>query len=498
MTGVTVIRGGRVLDARTHDAPFTDILIAGDTIREAGPPGLAAPEGATVIDATDRLLIPGLVNAHTHGHGSLGKGRGDRWTLELLLNAGPWLGGGRTHDDRRVATLLNAAEMVRRGTTAAYDLTWEMPAPTEDGLAAVAEAYAAIGMRAVVAPMVADRTLYQAVPGLRDALPDDLGHAVERLALPSFQGALAACRAAARGWRHGTRGIGFALAPTIPLHCSDPFLEACRALAEEHGLAVHTHLAESKIQALAGAEAYGRTIVGHLDRLGLVGPRFTGAHAVWLDDDDIGLMAARGAGVAHNPGSNLRLGSGIAPARRLRDAGVTVGIGTDGSNSSDNQNMFEAMRAASFVSRVASHDTGDWLATDEVLGMATEGGARLIGLDGRLGRIAPGYLADVVFLDLAELAYVPLNDAVNQLVHADDGASVESVMVGGRMIYQRRRFATIDIDRLRRDAEAAIERLNSVTAEARALARRLEPIVAKYCACFARRPYPVTRMVEGA
>lgn len=491
----TVLRGGRVLDARTRAAPFADVLIEGDTIRAVGPPGLAAPEAARMIDASQRMLAPGLVNAHTHGHGALGKGRGDRWTLELLLNAGPWISGGRTHDDRRLATLLNAADMIRRGATAAYDLTWEMPAPSADGLAAVAEAYATVGMRAVVAPMVADRTVYQAVPGLRDALPDDLARAVDKLALPPFDGILSACRSAARDWPHASRGVGFALAPTIPMHCSDPFLEGCRELAREHGLPVHTHLAESKIQALAGVDAYGCSIVRHLDRLGLVGPRFTGAHGVWLDNDDIAILAARGAGIAHNPGSNLRLGSGIAPARRLRTAGVTVGIGSDGSNSSDNQNMVEAMRLASYASRVASHDVTEWIGADEALAMATEGGARLIGHEGRLGRVAPGYLADIVFLDLGDLAYVPLNDPVNQFVHADDGGAVMSVMIGGRMVYEERRFTTIDLDKLRREAAAAMDRLNGATAEARALATRLEPLVASFCACFAGRAHGVNRMI---
>lgn len=490
----TVIRHGRVLDRAARATIPADLLIEGDTIREIGPPGLAAPAGARVVDATDRMLIPGLINAHTHGHGSLGKGRGDRWSLELLLNAGPWISGGRNHADRRLATLLNAADMVRRGCTAAYDLTWEMPAPSAEGLAAVAGAYAEIGLRAVVAPMLADCTMFEAVPGLADALPDDLRAAVEALALPPFAGALAACRAAARGWPHGREGVTFAIAPTIPLHCSDDFLRACRALAEEHGLRVHTHLAESKVQTLASHERYGATIVAHLDGLGLVGPRFTGAHAVWLTQDDIACMAHKGAGVAHNPGSNLRLGSGIAPVREMLDAGLAVGVGSDGSNSSDNQNMVEAMRFASYVSRARSHDVARWVGADEALAMATEGGARLMGLEGRAGRLAPGHLADIAFLDLGDLAYVPLNDPVSQLVHADDGASVTSVMIGGRMVYENRRFTTVDLAKLRAEAEQAQERLNAVTAEKKALVKRLEPLVARFCTCFAARAYPATRM----
>lgn len=489
----TVIRNGRVLDVARRAAEPKDILIDGDTIREVGAAGMPAPAGARAIDATGRMLIPGLVNAHTHGHGSLGKGRGDRANLEMLLNSAPWINGGRNHDDRRLATLLNAAEMVRRGCTGVYDLTWEMPAPSRDGIAAVRSAYEAIGMRAVIAPMLADRTMFEAVPGLMAALPDAARRDVERLGLPPFAGALAVCRDIARGWRGGDR-LAFAIAPTIPHHCSDDLLRACGRLAAEHGLRLHTHLAESKVQALTGLRTYGRTLLAHLDALGLVGPGFTGAHAVWLDDDDIRRMVDRGASVAHNPGSNLRLGNGIAPVRRMLDAGLTVGIGSDGSNSSDNQNVVEAMRFASYVSRVRSHDVSQWIGADEAIRMATEGGAAAIGLRGRLGCIAPGYLADIAFLDLDDLAYVPLNDPVNQLVHADDGGSVASVMIGGRMVYDNRRFTTIDLDKLRHEVATAMDRLNAATEPQRAMVKRLEPLVARFCTCFAATPYHVRRM----
>src|SRR5439155_2018568 len=136
----TVIRNGRLLDIAGHAAPPADLLIAGDTIAAIGPPGLAAPDDAAVIEAGDRLLMPGLVNAHTHGHGNLAKGMGDRWTLELLLAAAPWTTGNRSIEDKYLSTLIGAAEMVLKGCTAAYDLTVEFPTPSVEGLEAVARA----------------------------------------------------------------------------------------------------------------------------------------------------------------------------------------------------------------------------------------------------------------------------------------------------------------------------------------------------------------------
>ena len=173
---VTIIRGGRLLDARAHRADPGDILVTGDTISEIGPPGLAAPAGAVTIDARGMLLHPGLINAHTHAHGNLAKGMGDRWTLELLLTAAPWINGNRSPDDRHLSAKIGAVEMVLKGCTAAYDLPLELPAPTLEGVESLGRVYAEVGMRAVIAPMVADRTLYEAVPGLMEVLSLSLIH----------------------------------------------------------------------------------------------------------------------------------------------------------------------------------------------------------------------------------------------------------------------------------------------------------------------------------
>src|SRR5215813_13987705 len=196
----TILRGGLVLDIAAGTAEPADILIEGDTIREIGPPGCTAPERAAEIFAARRLLHPGLVNAHTHGHGNLGKGMGDCWTLELLLAAAPWITGNRNTEDKYLSTQLGAVEMVLKGCTACYDLSFEWPMPTTEGLAQAARAYADVGMRAVVAPMVADRSFYEAIPGLRDALPPLLRDRVGELRLPRAEATLASIRGALRGW----------------------------------------------------------------------------------------------------------------------------------------------------------------------------------------------------------------------------------------------------------------------------------------------------------
>jgi 5-methylthioadenosine/S-adenosylhomocysteine deaminase len=487
----TVIRGGRVLAHSKAALADADILVEAGRIAAIEPWGRITLGDAREIDAHERILIPGLINAHMHGHGNLSKGVGDRWTLELLLNAGPWASRLDNLDATYVAASVGAVEMLLKGCTACYDLFVAFPTASLEGLSAVGRAYAEAGMRAVVAPMMADRTFYAAIPGLTDALPEELRAEVTRMASASGEENLRGCEAALKAWPFERDRVRPALAPTIPLHCADEFMVGAARLAREHGIGYHTHLGESKIQAVSGIKRYGVTLTRHLDDLGILGPNFTAAHAVWLDRDDIARMGDHGAAVAHNPGSNMRLGSGIAPARRMLSAGVHLGIGTDGASCSDNLNMFEAMRLASLASHVRGPDYETWLSTREVLHAATEGSAHLLGFGGKLGRLEPGYFADVVFLDATHINWTPLNDVVNQLVHTEDGSAVDKVMVGGTLVVEGGEILSLDRRALRARAEATAERLRRSHAAARVVAEKLEPIVGAFCRGIASGPYHI-------
>jgi 5-methylthioadenosine/S-adenosylhomocysteine deaminase len=236
--------------------------------------------------------------------------------------------------------------------------------------------------------------------------------------------------------------------------------------------------------------------VAHLDTLGLLGPRFCASHGIWIDADDRTRLADAGASIAHNPGSNFKLGSGMADLRRMLDSGLNVALGTDGCASSDNLNPFEAMRLASFVSRVGDHPVDRWVTSREALQAATAGGARALGFE-RIGRLAPGYQADIVFIDLAALHYVPCNDVANQLVFCEDGTGVESVMIGGRMVLDHGRITTIDLRKLRTQAEEAVARLSAQNREGRALSERLAPLVGRYCTDLAAEAHHVHQLWPG-
>ena len=332
----SIIRNGRMVDVKRRLAEPADILIRGDTIAAIGAAGLAAPADAALVDATDRALMPGLVNAHVHGHGTLAKGLvGDRWPLELFLNAMPGMTGHRTLEDKYLNGLVAAVEMIRKGCTACYDLFFEFPIPSREGVTALGQAYRDVGIRAVIAPMLADKTLYQAYPGLIDAMPEALREDVRAFRLGPGEATADAVEKICDDWPFDRDWIRPAIAPTIPLHCSDEFLLRCGDLARAYDLPLQTHLAETKAQAVLGMRKYGKTLTAHLDALGLLGPHLSAAHAIWLDGDDLGRLADNGASVVHAPVSNMRFGSGLAHLRPMLERGINVGVATDAANSSD-------------------------------------------------------------------------------------------------------------------------------------------------------------------
>jgi guanine deaminase len=329
--------------------------------------------------------------------------------------------------------------------------------------------------------MMADRSFYEAIPGLAEALPEPLRSQALKARYAPYKETLSSVSTLIKNWKFDRSAIKPALGPTIPHHCSDEFLVACRDLAKELGIGMQMHVAESKLQSIVGPKLYGATLVSHLSRLKLLNEKFCVAHGVWLDDDDRKRLADAGCSISHNPGSNLKLGSGIADMRAMLERGINVAIGTDGAASSDNLNAFEAMRLASYVSRVRGQPPERWISAREALYAATEGGARALGFD-KLGRIERGWKADLVLLDLSALHYIPLNDLASQIVFAEDGTGVESVMSAGRWVVRDRKLLTVDVAALKRKAEEAVERLNAANAEAKALGEQLHPLVGHYCA----------------
>jgi 5-methylthioadenosine/S-adenosylhomocysteine deaminase len=457
-----------------------DLVVENGRISGIIPPQTTVAD-AQRIDAADRLIIPGLVNAHTHSQINLSRGMNENWNLELLLNAFPWLGGRRNPEIHYVSALLGAAELVRKGCTSAYDLFSEFPAPTPEGVEAVARAYHDIGMRAVVAPMMADRSFYQSIPGLLEAMPAPVREEADSIRFAAHQESIARCRTILQNWTFDRAAVRPALAPTIPHHCTDEFLMACRDLASEFEIGIQMHVAESPMQSVVAPLVHNSTAVSHLAKLGLLSPKFTAAHGVWLNDEDIGRLGEHGCSVAHNPTSNLRLGSGVARVRRMLSAGINVAIGTDAAITSDTLNLFEAIRLAALVSRLSEGDNQLWLSAREALHAGTVGGARALGFESDTGVIERGAMADLVFLDLSAGPLVPLANATNQIVYGEDGTAIKAVMVAGKMLYENGRHLTIDYPALVQRARTMAAELVGKTSGLKAMIERFQPIVGQYC-----------------
>jgi guanine deaminase len=480
-----LLTGARVLAPDALSAPFADLLVEAGRIAAVLQPGTAV-EDAPRHDASGRLVIPGLVNGHTHGHGGLAKGSGDKWDLALLLAHGPWISGGRGLQDKWLSTALTAVEMLKKGCTAAFDLPAELPAPTVEGLDPNGGAYACRRLpRRARRPWFADLTFFQATPRPgRGAARAPSAARAEAMRMGSGP------RIRWPRW-HGGAGL-VACAAGTSAGCARPF--RCTGRTEFlEGLAAACRRIRHAMQTMSPNRATWprrRDPLRRCDAAGthgpprLVGRWFSVAHGVWLTGPTRA-EAKGGAGLSHNPGANMRLASGIAPARKAIRAGVTVGIGTDGSSSSDNQNMFEAMRLAAFASRLWEEaEEAEWLGTAETVRLATQGSSRLLGLEG--GTIEAGKPADLVLLDLQHVNWAPLNDVANQLVWTEDGSAVTDVMVAGAWKLRDRRVLGLDEAKLAEEANAAAERLRATNAEARIWCQAVAPHVACHCRALAK------------
>ena len=460
--GVTlVIRGARVLDplAREPRPAPRDIVISADRIA-ALEPETAPTLGAQLIDGRDLLAVPGFVSAHYHSHDTLLKGCFAPMPLEAwLLHAVPPNYPQRPREEVRARVLIGALEALKSGITTLQDMATVHPFDPGE-VDTIVQAYDDIGIRCVLALQVGDVPGSRPLPFWNEVVPPELRGATPTVKRGGNARELIE-RIDGERRRHARRPrLSWALGPATPEICSEEYLRLVAELSRRENLRVFSHVYESKGNTAIARNHYGAdggSIIRHLARVGLLNERFTLAHGVWLKPEEIEQVVAAGAQVALNPASNLKTGSGVAPVRAYLDAGAKLALGTDNSSCSDAQNMFQAMK---LFAQIAGDDGGKAFAA------ATVGGAQALGLDGQIGRIAPGCKADITLLSLREPAFVPLNDAARQLVFSEPGRSVRHVIVDGRQVLANGRATMIDEDAL----YAEVERL------APALMRELEAI----------------------
>jgi 5-methylthioadenosine/S-adenosylhomocysteine deaminase len=433
----TLLTNARIL---TLDDRFTTyaaggVAISGDAIAAIGPDALSY-DAADTVDCAGRIVMPGLVNAHTHAPMTLLRGLADDLRLDV------WLMGYMMPVERefvspdfvRLGTKLACAEMIRSGVTCFADMYY-----FED---AVAEAAAAAGMRALCAQTV-----------LRFPAPD----------AASYEDSLARARDFIERWRAHPLIVP-APAPHAPYTCTPEILRACAELAVEFDVPLHTHLAETATEVEDLRRGSGMPVVPYVKKHGLFGAKVLAAHCVHVDDGEMRAIKNAGAGVAHCPTSNLKLAAGIAPVARMLELGVDVGIGTDGPASNNDLDMFEETRLAALLAKHAGDPTA--LPARTALAMATRIGASAMHLGHLTGSLQPGKRADLIVLDVSAVHSTPAfardpNAVYAQIVYASKATDVVDVMCNGRWLMRERKLLTLDEDALRLEAQDAARRVDA-------------------------------------
>ena len=393
------------------------LVVDGGRIVDLGPSAAIAngyaPRERVTLPA--HVLIPGLVNAHTHAPMTLMRGIADDVPLKTWLEDHIWPCEGRHVSPEFVAdgTLHAAAEMLRGGITCANDMYFYPDA--------AARAYEAAGMRALIGMPVLDFP----TPYASDA-----------------DAYLARGFAARDAFKHSPR-IAFALAPHAPYTVADATWRKIVMYARQLDLPIHTHVAETRAEVEDARAASGESPLLRLDRLGATGPSFIGVHAVYVDAADIETLATQQCSVVHCPISNMKLASGIAPTTALLSRGVNVALGTDGAASNNRLDLFAEMRMASLLAKVATHDAAA-LPASTALRMATLAGAIALGLDREIGSLAIGKQADVVAVDLSSVDELPMYDPISHLVHVVGREHVTDVWIAGERVVEGCRLTTID------------------------------------------------------
>ena len=444
-------------DGRT----LVDLIIAGDHVVTMDSDGtvlenaaVAVSEGLIVaigdaedidaayraqerLDGNNKVVLPGLINGHSHAAMTLLRGVADDLALMDWLNNYIFPAEVEFVDAEfvRIGTQLACWEMIRGGTTTFVDMYYYPDV--------IAEVVETCGMRAYVSATVID----QRSPDAENAA-DSLDKGVRF----------------AERWK----GVSSRITPIFGPHANYTLnaeqLAATRAAANEAGVPISIHMSESPFEVQYSKDTYGDTTINLMESIGFLDGPTIGAHVVWPTEQEISILAERQVGVIHNPTSNMKIASGIAPISDMLAAGVRVGLGTDGAASNNDLDMWEEMRLASFLQKVEQMNP-EVMSAATVLTMATRGGAEAIGLGGAIGELKVGMKADLIQVDFSDVHHVPTYDVVSHLVFVTDEQDVSSVVVDGRLLMRDREMLTIDTER--------------VAAEARELAARIQAALAQ-------------------
>ena len=424
-----LIKNALILNPENDIEGKKDLLIKNDLIDEIADE-IPEDKADKIIDATDKILLPGLVNTHTHLSMTLFRGLADDLALDEWLNDNIWpveanLNGYYCY----IGALLGAVELIKSGTTTFSDMYFYM----EDVAKAVDEA----GLRAVLS--------YGMI---------DFGDEEKRKAeIEENMNLFKNCNDTADG------RIKVFFGPHSPYTASEELLKEVRRLADETGIGIHIHVSETQKEINDVSADKGLRPFEYLDSIGLLGPDVVCAHSVWLSDKEIEIIKEKDVKISHNPCSNMKLASGIAPVSKLLENDICVAIGTDGASSNNNLDLIEELKTASLLQKVATLDP-KVLTSDEAVAMGTINGARALGLDDEIGTVEVGKKADLILIDTNCANMVPdSSNLSSNIIYAANGSNVDTTICNGQILMENKELTTLDEQEIYQKAREAIDQL---------------------------------------
>ncbi len=404
-----------------------DVFIENDLIKSVGPPIQDGGSNVKIISGRGKVVIPGLINTHNHAAMCLFRSYADDYPLMVWLEDKIFPAEARlTPEDVFWGASLALLEMIRGGTTTYVDMYFFMDQ--------TARACLDSGIRAVLSQVFIGDNAVDGFNSLQDA------------------------KSIAARWQNEAGGrISTILGPHAPYTCSPEFLKKVLSETEESKTPIHIHLSESRQEVEQSLATHNKTPVALMQEIGLFERDVLAAHCVHITDEDIEILVANQVGIAHNPGSNLKLGNGIAPLKKLVDKNALVGLGTDGAASNNNLDMFEEIRLAGLLQK-GVHEDPTFITATEALALATRGGAQAIKKD-NIGILKEGYKADLAIVDFNQPHLQPHNNAIANLVYSACASDVDTVIVNGKVLYDQGKFLTLDVENIYYEANKRAKRL---------------------------------------
>ena len=427
-----LIKNAIILDPEKDINAKKDLLIKDDLIYKIDEE-IAQDNVDKVIDAKDKILLPGFVNTHTHLSMALFRGLADDLSLDEWLNDNIWPMEANLNEYYcYIGALLGAVELIKSGTTTFSDMYFYM----EDVAKAVEES----GIRAVLSY------------GMIDFGDEEKRKAEIEKNMNLFKN----CHNTADG------RIKVFFGPHSPYTASEELLKEVRKLADENNIKIHIHVSETQKEIDDVSAEKGLRPFEYLDSIGFLGPDVLCAHCVWLSDEEIEIIKKHDVKISHNPCSNMKLASGIAPVKKLLDNDICVAIGTDGASSNNNLDIIEELKTASLLQKVSTLDP-EALNSDEALAMGTIEGAKALGLDDEIGTIEVGKKADLILIDTNNANMIPDSSKLSSnIIYAANGFNVDTTICNGQILMENRQLTTLDEQDIYKKAKEAIDELKAI------------------------------------